>query len=356
MNIKLHGAYLDALTILYPVKDQSMRERILIEIKRLIDQFPEYNNHRKRYKASHEAGYRSSVWLPLANLSTKKCKGNPEALLNKAVLIQANPFNSNARFLRVDYSNFPLTRRDLCFSRFWIENIIGDSYESVIDNSKISRIDFAADYINVIPDEIFFDAKFLRLAHANFSQNGKLVAETKNIGSRGKRLIRAYNINTKLKNKGLPLYDTEMMRIEIQDRPYIPLCDIDTYENYFSQIKMYEFSKLIKANHLHPDTVFALKYIGLTAYRQALDKGARKHFDELIYCAKSHWFRPSEIWEKWLIARNKLTILLPDLKKSDRNILMKAKKEFDKRYSNIVNNNLLSIEEEYLSDLHEDED
>lgn len=189
-----------------------------------------------------------------------------------------------------------------------LDYLLGPNYEGFFCNSTVTRLDIAADFVNLNVDDIVCSSLRQRRSGMFFDQYGH--TETIYLGHRKSIFqIKIYNKTAKNKSKGINTDIEQITRIEATINPQCSFKHIARIKNPFEGLKIYKLSDLIADDRLPISFCDSLHHRGLTATLKLLEPDERvavkKLLNDHVYCD----FPADEIFQQWKVSLKKLVPL-----------------------------------------------
>ena len=270
---------IDAISLVGTV-DRNVEEHVILKLNKLISggkcpkgltiemySYDYRKNAKSRYKRRYEITCgKSSVRLFLSSLTT----------INGNVKIVFNPSNIH----------IPSLEKILSF----IAELFGrDSYNELMRNIRVTRIDVALDFYNVPIHSVLMRTKKRKFSSICPKCKGSKrnstseIVETRYSGVRGKSVIVSYNKTVEMQKNTGECLDCFLTRVEIRTVPYREGSSyihsdhrLDAFKfkaKYLSQINFYSFDIL---KTLSKDARRIILNDGLDVYLSGLKKGKKE--------------------------------------------------------------------------------
>lgn len=189
-----------------------------------------------------------------------------------------------------------------------LKYLLGDLYPDFIRKSTVTRLDIAADFINLKMDDISIKNLRQRSSGAFWGQNGQL--QTLYIGhSTSKFKIKAYDKTAEIKaksrsrSKGTVVGDgPQVTRIEASINPNCSFNHIASIGNPFEGIEIYKLSDLVADRRLPFSFSDSIHHRGLVATLKLLEPSERKAVKKLLEDHVYQDFPADEIFQQWKLS------------------------------------------------------
>lgn len=187
-----------------------------------------------------------------------------------------------------------------------LKYLLGDRYPDFIRKSTVTRLDIAADFINLKMDDISIKNLRQRRSQANWGQNGQL--QTLYIGhSKSDIMFRMYDKTAEIKAKSrsrskgtVDADEPQVTRIEASINPKCSFNRIAKIDNPFEGLEIYKLSYLVADRRLPFSFSDSIHYRGLTATLKLLEPSERKAVKKLLDDHVYQDFPADEIFQQWL--------------------------------------------------------
>jgi len=308
----------DCMTILFPVSCSRLQEYIIIKFMMLMNMaLTLYKSFDKGYTKSQllrsSSSYDSNFIFPLTDDSA--LSGN---VGKPALRISANPIGDKA-FVRVDLMGFPYSNSIILKVRTILEMLFGkDNYLNIFDKARCTRIDIAADFKHVTPDDLVFNKLRSQKGNIFFNKDGS--SESIYLGEKKTSShVLVYSRNAKAKAFNGKIPEQETLRVEYRHklRSY-NFSDLENLEDKFPTIEAYDVQAMIESEYFSPDFIDAITGKGLLPILQKRSDEERKAIKEKMHVFKVHWFKMGTVMKLWRDSSTHLLalhqVVAPELK------------------------------------------
>jgi len=241
-----------------------------------------------------------------------------DSISGKSILIQAEPFNKEYRFLRFEFNPTKLGKKGMAFFRDHIPEFLGPhiKYKSIAETGRITRIDIACDLIDVpMALLVFYDSKPKnRIVYIGETGNIETIYPAKNSETKPSDII-VYDKLQEQKKKGFdPLYgllpDT---RLEVKKGTTLPITKLAMLKNPFEKIAVFAPGDVTPPEQDHHWKLFfdVCRFRGIDAALEMLPEDIRQGYEDELAKAKKEFWRPEKIWSYWPETLEKSGLLEP---------------------------------------------
>jgi len=319
----------DALVILRNVTDEKRKVHIMSHYEQLVAmQVKRFSLEGKHYSFNQISKGDSSYDQNLISHLTEEAKlsGNTEL---PSVRISICP-KGNRSFLRIELLGFPYSDHQMMSVRVMLEYLIGlKNYHKYINSSHISKVDIAADFTGITPDNLVFDKLRAQKGQMFFGRDGN--TENIYIGDRKHSShLAVYSRNAKLRNlKQVDTHSKETIRFEYRKklRKY-PLINLLGIDDPFIKIEAFDINSMINSQYFSMDFIDAITGKGLLPVLQRRDKVEQNKIKAQMHVHKIHWFSMGLIMELWRESAIQFSILTNKQSDIDTELYEKVKKSF----------------------------
>lgn len=188
-----------------------------------------------------------------------------------------------------------------------LDYLLGSKYKEFFLNSTVTRLDIAADFVNLHVDDLVCRSLRQRRSGMFLDQHGR--TETIYLGHRKSIFqMKIYNKTAKNRSKGNYTDVETITRIEAKINPKCAFKHIARINNPFEGLKIYKLSDLIADQRLPVSFCDSLHYRGLTATLKLLEPDERVAVKKLLDDHVYRDFPADEIFQQWKIS---LRTLIP---------------------------------------------
>jgi hypothetical protein len=184
--------------------------------------------------------------------------------------------------------------------------LLGDKYVDLYHNSSVTRLDIAADFINLKVDDFNLLSSKQRRSSSFYNQKGE--TETVYLGHKKSNLsIKIYDKTAQCQAKRKYCdASKQITRIEASINPHCAWKDITKIENPFEGLRIYKLSDLITEEQLPISFCDSLQLRGLTATLRLLKPDEKKFVKSILDRYVYHDLPAKEIFEQWKLSLRKL--------------------------------------------------
>jgi hypothetical protein len=319
----------DALTILIPIKNKDRQKYVVKRCEQLAEvsqQQLKLNgyNYSKKQTITKDSSYDMNFTYFLTD------NAKPVGKCNIPTIRLSSKPRGNRAWIRVEVSGFPLKNKEILLIRLAIEFLIGPkNYNKYILKAHISRIDIAADFTKVKPDDLVFNQLRSQKGSSHYDRYGGI--ETMYLGEkRNSSHLIVYSRNAKFRNlrlKDILPQVTTRFEYRFKLRRY-PLINLLNLEDPFIKVDAYDVAAMIESDYFSIDFIDAITGKGLLPIMQRRTPEEQKLIKDKMYVHKVHWFQTGKIMELWRSKAVQLSLLtLPD-SEVDKDLYDNVKKSF----------------------------
>jgi hypothetical protein len=180
-----------------------------------------------------------------------------------------------------------------------LDYLLGDKYAEFFLHSNVTRLDIAADFLNLHIDDLLFLNPRQRRSGAFWDQHGN--TSTIYLGhNKSKIQMRVYNKTAQSrKNSDGDCSQDPVTRIEATVNPQCPLRDIHRISNPFEGLQVYKLSHLIADDRLPFSFCDSIHQRGLTATLRMLKPDEKLAVKALLQEHVYQDFPAQKIFEQW---------------------------------------------------------
>lgn len=227
---------------------------------------------------------------------------------SKAILFCKDPKYSTRPYIHLQLNPSELDKRLAASLREDLNWLLGSYYKQLFFNSSVTRLDIAADFVNLSTDDVICRNLRQRRSAINLDQYGR--TQTLYLGHlKGDIQMKIYDKTAKNRSKGNRADVQQITRIEATVNPNCAFADIAKIQNPFEGLMIYKLSDLVADDRLPFSFCDSLHYRGLTATLNLLKPDERKAVKELLTEHVYQDFPADEIFRQWKLSLRNISPL-----------------------------------------------
>lgn len=216
------------------------------------------------------------------------------------MLIQWNPYDENASYVRVDFNP---TYADKLNVYATLSEVLPGGLDDLASFAKITRFDAAVDLNNIKPHQLYAYYPQKQISEI-YCKSGNI--ESLYLGKRGQsnmviiydKQLQIKEINQKYGLK-VPELKQRTTRVEIRMTPECSFAALINVQNPFKKLTLKVESHHYQNEQLWRVFMATVRHRGLQDSLSLLDDATREKFRKRVIATPDSWWKPAEIWKAW---------------------------------------------------------
>jgi len=183
------------------------------------------------------------------------------------------------------------------------------TYDYVLKNARINRIDLAIDVNNVNIDQMYVHSARKSMTRMIFTNSSSKGGKTEYLGqAKSEKMFRIYDKAAELKKKNLKkiaefkeeALEDNITRIELELKPNKrgSLFELNEMSNPFADLTIYSYPMDLLNDDLFGQLLARARYEGLTKTLKSLSPLNRKKYTAIMKNSSVDWWFPEQIWSQ----------------------------------------------------------
>ncbi len=277
---------IDGISITMPIHEKEEQKQISSILSHLLTD----KTLTQYYGYATKGGYRRSVLFYPVN----------EIYSAPPFLVQADPYDGSKAFMRFDWNPSRFSNAQLKDIKLQLYDLLNINWPvKLISLGRVTRLDIAVDLRGIHIDDLVIHNKWSRAMGLYTGADGR--TETIYFGKQTSSQLCAYDLVKKAKEKGWPVPEVPMTRIERRYRKRAMVSELADLPNLL---------KNIVVHHPNPDT-FPIGSGTFETFRnhcqmrgtkralEAVPVLRRKQMVNWMQTQEANWWSPTSLWNSW---------------------------------------------------------